>query len=97
MAVHVTVPIYPTLTENKVQYILEHSESKLCFVEKLGRVPWAEMKDAIPVDLLFVTFFLCPEDAPANVVTWGSIFKYKEAPRESRVRTEDNGVYYLNE
>ena len=80
-----------------MQYILEHSESKLFFVGNLGRVPWAEMKDAIPVDLLFTTFSLCPEDAPANVVTWGSIFKYKEAPRESRVRTEENGDYYLNE
>ncbi|WP_348674744.1 AMP-binding protein, partial [uncultured Abyssibacter sp.] len=35
MAGHVTVPLYPTLNAETVNYILEHSESKLLFVGKL--------------------------------------------------------------
>ena len=37
MAGLVTVLIYPAFTEITVQYILEHSESKLCFVGKFGQ------------------------------------------------------------
>ncbi len=32
MAGHVTVPIYPTLTPHSVRFILEHSDSKACFL-----------------------------------------------------------------
>ena len=28
----VTVPIYPTISKNEFQYVLNHSESKICFV-----------------------------------------------------------------
>ena len=63
MAGHVMVPIYPTLTKNKVQHIIDHSESKLYFVGKLDKVPWDEMKGARTADLLIETFPLCPVDA----------------------------------
>ncbi len=38
MAGHISVPIYPTLTGGIVQYILEHSQTKLLFVGKLDPV-----------------------------------------------------------
>ena len=32
----VTVPIYPTISEKEFQYVLNHSESKICFVSDKG-------------------------------------------------------------
>jgi len=78
MSGHVTVPIYPTLTKGTVEYVLEHSESKLCFVGKLDVAPWAEMKAAIPADLPTISFPLCPTDTPENAVTWDSILAKDE-------------------
>ena len=49
MAGHVSVPLYPTLNADTVQYILEHSESKLLFVGKLD--DWDTMKPGVPADL----------------------------------------------
>ena len=46
MAGHVTVPLYPTLNADTVQYILEHSETKLLFVGKLD--DWDMMKPGVP-------------------------------------------------
>lgn len=36
----VSIPIYATSTENDINYILEHSESDLLFVDQLDRVPF---------------------------------------------------------
>lgn len=57
----VTVPIYPTLTAETVTYILDHSESKLCFIGKLDENPWNEMKEGVSKDMPTISFPLCPE------------------------------------
>lgn len=59
MAGHVTVPIYPILTADIVQYTIEHSESKLLFVGKLDPV-WDEMKKGVPDGLPCIAFPLSP-------------------------------------
>ncbi|MGJ8669975.1 MAG: AMP-binding protein [Oceanococcus sp.] len=59
MAGHVTVPLYPTLNDETVRYILEHSESKLLFVGKLDA--WEAMKSGVPSDMPVVTMPLAPE------------------------------------
>jgi long-chain acyl-CoA synthetase len=64
MAGHVTIPVYPTLTADTVEYILEHSESKLLFVGKLDEHPWAEMKQGVPTNMPTVSFPLCPPNDP---------------------------------
>ncbi len=61
MAGHVTVPIYPILTADIVQYTLEHSESKLLFVGKLDPV-WDEMKKGVPDDMPCIAFPLAPSN-----------------------------------
>ncbi len=58
MAGHCTVPIYPTLNADTVQYILEHSESKLLFVGKLD--DWEDMKPGVPADLNMINLPLAP-------------------------------------
>mmetsp|Transcript_16258 Transcript_16258/g.19247 ORF Transcript_16258/g.19247 Transcript_16258/m.19247 type:complete len:580 (+) Transcript_16258:84-1823(+) len=76
MSGNVTVPIYPTLTGGTVEYILEHSDSQLCFVGKLDKNPWNEMKNGIPASMPVVTFPLCPDldgEAREKYVAWDSI------------------------
>lgn len=75
MAGHVTVPVYPTLTGDTVNYILEHSESKLCFLGKLDDKPWAEMKNGVPSDMPTVSFPLSPatNHEGSSHTTWDQI------------------------
>jgi long-subunit acyl-CoA synthetase (AMP-forming) len=61
MAGHVSVPIYPVLTEDIVAYILEHSEAKLLFVGKIDPV-WDEMKKGVPDGMKVVAFPLALEN-----------------------------------
>ncbi len=60
MAGHCTVPIYPTLNADTVQYILDHSDSKLLFVGKLDE--WDEMKPGVPADMPQIALPLAPEN-----------------------------------
>ncbi len=59
MAGHVTVPLYPTLNDDTVNYILEHSESKLVFIGKLD--DWDMMQAGVPADMPRVLLPLAPE------------------------------------
>ena len=68
MAGHVSVALYPTLNADTVQYILEHSDSKLVFVGKLD--DWDEMKHGVPVNMPKIAFPLSP---PNDFETWDSI------------------------
>jgi long-subunit acyl-CoA synthetase (AMP-forming) len=45
MSGHISVPLYPTLSTNSINQILEHSESKLFFVGKLD--DWESQKDGL--------------------------------------------------
>lgn len=62
LAGHVSVPVYPTLTAETTNYILEHSEAKMVFIGKLDEKPWAAMKAGIPSTIDAVSFPLCPKD-----------------------------------
>jgi len=67
MAGHVTVPLYPTLNDDTVQYILEHSESKLIFIGKLD--DWDIMKDGVPADMPRILLPLAPEGVAGDAWT----------------------------
>jgi long-chain acyl-CoA synthetase len=69
MAGHVSIPIFPILTADIVQYTLEHSESKLLFVGKLDPI-WDEMKKGVADDLPKIAFPLAPEN---NHDQWDAI------------------------
>jgi len=68
MAGHVSVALYPTLNAETIQYILEHSESKLLFVGKLDG--WEGIQKGIPADMPCISLPLAP---PTNYETWDSI------------------------
>lgn len=74
MAGHVTVPLYPTLNDDTVNYILDHSESKLLFVGKLDA--WDTMKAGVPGDLSVVTLPLAPSSVAGEA--WDAIVKRTE-------------------
>ncbi len=50
MSGHVSVPIYPNVSEDTVRYVLTHSEARLLFVGKLDEKDWEVMKLGIPGD-----------------------------------------------
>lgn len=54
MAGYVSVPIYPTLSAQSIQYILEHSDSRAVFVGKLDN--FQEQAHGIPHHLIKISF-----------------------------------------
>lgn len=84
MAGYVSVALYPTLTEETITYILDHSESKLLFVGKLDT--WDAQKGAIPKDLPCISYPLSP---PTDFDTWDDIVKKTEPMTESPTRGLD--------
>lgn len=54
MAGHISVPVYPTVTANTLQQILEHSESQLLFIGKLDS--FDSIKAGIPPSIKTVSF-----------------------------------------
>ncbi|MBW1867641.1 MAG: AMP-binding protein, partial [Deltaproteobacteria bacterium] len=85
MAGHVTIPVFPILTVDIVQYTLEHSESRLLFVGKLDPV-WDEMKKGVPADLPMIAFPLAPEN---DHTQWDDIIAKHEPLAEPVERTPE--------
>ncbi|MCB9797381.1 MAG: AMP-binding protein [Alphaproteobacteria bacterium] len=71
MAGHVSVALYPTLQEETVSYILEHSESKLLFVGKLD--VWPELKRGVPEGLPMIGMPMAPQDS--DYPRWDDVVK----------------------
>jgi len=68
MAGHVSVALYPTLNADTIDYILDHSESKLLFVGKLD--DWEEIQKGIPDGMPCIAFPLAPQ---TEYESWDSI------------------------
>ena len=59
MSGHISVPLYPTLTTESINQILEHSESKLFFVGKLD--DWASQREGL-LDVPRIDFPFWPNE-----------------------------------
>jgi long-subunit acyl-CoA synthetase (AMP-forming) len=70
MAGHVTIPVYPILTQDITRHILTHSEAKLLFVGKLDPVWDQQMKGGVPAGLRQVAFPLAPK---SDLEKWDDI------------------------
>ncbi|MCL7944897.1 AMP-binding protein [Marinobacter sp. ATCH36] len=68
MAGHVSVPLYPTLNADTVNYILNHSECEVLFVGKLD--DWDMMKSGVPESVRCVSYPLSPSN---DFETWDDI------------------------
>ncbi len=85
MAGHVTVAIYPTLDEDTVRYIMEHSEAKLVFVGKLD--DWESMKPGVSEDLPHIALPLAP---PTDYPAFDAIIAKNEPIADEPVRPADD-------
>lgn len=70
MAGHVSVPIYPNVNAETVDYILKHSEAKLLFIGKLDKLNWDEMQKGVPASMDCITF---PRYGQAGYPTWDEV------------------------
>ena len=88
MAGHVSVALYPTLNADTIEYILDHSESKLLFVGKLDG--WSEIKKGIPKDMPCISLPLAP---PNDYEDWDSITaKTEPLQGNPRVKADDPAI-----
>ena len=88
MSGHVSVPIYPNVNADTVNYVLTHSESKMLFVGKLEPHDWKEMKAGIPDKVECIDFGIYGLDAP-GYVSWDEMANSAEPMSESPARDLD--------
>ncbi len=84
MAGHISVPLYPTLNADTVNYILNHAECEVVFVGKLD--DWDMMKPGVPESVRCISFPLSP---PNDFETWDDIVA-KYPPLEENVHSDAN-------
>ena len=85
MAGHVSVALYPTLNADTIEYILDHSESKLLFVGKLDG--WEGIKKGIPASMPCIAFPLAP---PNDYEKWDDITARTEPVQGNPSRDPDD-------
>ncbi|WP_100640314.1 AMP-binding protein [Marinobacter salexigens] len=82
MAGHISVPLYPTLNADTVNYVLNHAECDVLFVGKLD--DWDMMKPGVPDTVRCISFPLSP---PNDFETWDDIVA-KYPPLEEKVHRD---------
>ena len=82
MAGHISVPLYPTLNADTVNYILNHAECEVVFDGKLD--DWDMMKPGVPESVRCISFPLSP---PNDFETWDDIVA-KYPPLEENVQRD---------
>jgi long-chain acyl-CoA synthetase len=88
MAGYVSVPIYPNVKAETVEYILAHSESQALLVGKLEDHDWQQMRKGIPDDMVCVSFGRYGLDC--DYETWDDIVARQAPMRESPTFTPDD-------
>ena len=78
MSGHISVPIYPNVNAETVNYVLTHSESKMLFVGKLEPHDWETMKSGIPEGVECVKFGIYPLANADDYPTWDSLTEAHE-------------------
>lgn len=87
MAGYVSVPLYPTLAQDTIRQILDHSEARACFVGKLDE--WQKMALGVPDGLLCISYPLSPPDALQRYEGWDAICACTEPMTGQPLRGED--------
>jgi long-chain acyl-CoA synthetase len=78
MAGHATIALYPTLNADTVEYILDHSDSRLVFIGKLD--DWDDLKVGIPDSMPKIALPLAP---PTDFDKWDDIIARNEPITDS--------------
>ena len=82
MAGHVSVPIYPTFNAQALRYILDHSESRACFVGKLDDTD--SLADGVPVGVPLIALPLSP--AGVSKMSWDALIAANAPQKGETVR-----------
>ncbi|WP_303292018.1 AMP-binding protein [Marinobacter sp. SS5-14b] len=82
MAGHISVPLYPTLNADTVNYILKHAECDVLFVGKLD--DWDSMKSGVPESIRCISYPLSP---PNDFESWDDIVA-KFPPLEGKTQRD---------
>jgi long-subunit acyl-CoA synthetase (AMP-forming) len=82
MAGHISVPLYPTLNADTVNYIIGHAECEVLFVGKLD--DWDTMKPGVPDSVRCISYPLSP---PNDFETWDDLVA-KYPPLEGKVERD---------
>ena len=92
MAGHVSVALYPTLTDDTVRYILEHCEAKLLFVGKLD--DWDDVRAGVPTDVAIIAYpFAASNDFGANEhKEWDAVVAAHQPIEDDPVRDADDSA-----
>tara|TARA_B100000575_G_scaffold238297_1_gene200596 strand:+ start:2793 stop:4556 length:1764 start_codon:yes stop_codon:yes gene_type:complete len=83
----VTVPIYPTISINEFQYVLNHSESKICFVSDkdiFNKINQIKKKTKLEKIYSFEKFQNCP--------SWNQLFENDNKSMKGEVILRMNNV-----
>src|SRR6476661_859211 len=68
MSGHVSIPLYPNLTEDTIRQILEHCNATLLFVGKLD--DWPAMKAGVPEEIKCISLPFCTYE---EYETWNDV------------------------
>ncbi len=79
MSGHISVPLYPNINAETMNYVLTHSEAKALFVGKLD--DWAGMKSGLPEDLYCISYPMYEE---AGYNKWNDLIS-KHEPMQGEV------------
>lgn len=80
MSGHVSVPLYPNLSDETLKKILEHSETKVLFVGKLDN--FKLMKRGIPTNIQCITYPFYSEEYPK----WNDLIKDVDPIQDNIIR-----------
>lgn len=86
MAGMVSVPIYPTFNGEALSYILNHSESKACFVGKLDDT--SNLQTGIPLHIPLITLPLAPQ---IQAMAWDNLIR-NTAPLNDSLVMDANAI-----
>lgn len=89
MAGYVSVALYPTSSPETIQYILEHSETKLMFVGKLDHF---DAKSMVPAGLPCIAYPLAPK---TDYTKWDDIIKSTQPISGSPTRDPDDTSLFI--
>ncbi len=80
MAGHVSVPFYPTLTDEKIKEVLDHSGCKVLFIGRLDS--WKTMKNGISADIRSITLPESPAEE-AGYEKWQDLISQNTPVKEN--------------
>lgn len=84
MAGLVSVPLYPNISAEKINYCLEHSGAKVAFIGKLD--DWASMKSGLPAGVHGISYPMYEE---AGYQNWDALCKSEQPIMDNPVLDRD--------